>query len=408
MAFDSNTIRQEFPIFTKDPTLVYLDNAATTQKPKAVLDAMQDFFETENANVHRGMHNLAETATVSYEAARSTVQTFLSAASPEEIIFTKGTTESLNLVARSYGETFLKKGDTVILSILEHHSNIVPWLQLKEKIGINIAWLECNEMGVVDLSAFTKLLQEEKSVKLVSLAAQSNVFGTRPPLKEIIQESHKAGAVVVVDAAQAVAHMPIDVVDLDCDFLAFSGHKLYGPTGIGVLYGKKKLLEKMPAFLGGGMMIAEVTKNGFTPADLPQKFEAGTPAIAEAIGLAAAIDWFLKFPWEEKRNHEKELLLYALEKISLIKGVKILGPCDAEKISGCISFTIEGIHPHDLTDLLGKAHICLRAGHHCTQPLHDFLSLKATSRLSVGIYSTKEEIDVAVGKMEEILSKFQA
>ena len=393
MSLPLSTIRQQFPIlgahFHGKP-LVYLDTAATAQKPQAVLDAMDLFYKESNANPHRGMHVLAERATVAYEQARASVQKFLNAKRPEEIVFTKNCTEAINLVAKTFGKT-LKEGDSVVLSLLEHHSNIVPWLQLKEERGIDIHWIDIDDEGNLKLEMLDTFLAE-KNVKLVAVTGQSNVMGTITPLKEIIAKAHAAGALVLVDAAQLVTHRSIDVQKLDCDFLAFSSHKIYGPTGIGVLYGKLNVLQSLPPFLGGGMMIQEVFEDRFSAADAPARFEAGSQPIAEAIGLEAALNWLDQFDEKDRISHESLLLSLAQQELSSIPGLLMAGPRDATKRAGCISFMVEGVHPHDLTDLLGREGICLRAGHHCTQPLHRRLGITATSRLSLGIYNTEEEI----------------
>lgn len=401
MALDVSSIRRQFPILTQtvdEHPLIYLDSAATAQKPQAVLDRMTKFYEEENANVHRGMHVLAERATVAYEHSRETVQNFINAKHPEEIIFTKSCTEAINLAAVSLlrGGIF-NEGDCVVLSVLEHHSNIVPWLQLKERKGIEIKWIDIDDHGQLQLTQLDAFLREG-NVKLVSVTAQSNVIGVCPPLIEIIAAVHKHGALVLVDAAQSIAHHPTDVQALDCDFLAFSGHKLYGPSGIGVLYGKRDLLQSMPPFLGGGMMINEVHQDRFTPAELPQKFEAGTPPVAEAVGLAAAIEWLKQFSWKDIKAHELHLLKVAYDELRSIPNLKLIGIHNSQLPThgGCLSFVIDGIHPHDLTEILGRKGICLRAGHHCTQPLHRRLGVTASTRLSVGIYNTEEEIKAAL------------
>ena len=390
--FDVSSIRRQFPILRQTVDghpLVYLDSAATAQKPQAVLDRMRKFYEEENANVHRGMHVLAERTTVAYEHARTIVQKFIHASRPEEIVFTKSCTEAINLVAGSWGKAHLQEDDVVVLSALEHHSNIVPWLQLQEELGISIKWIDIDDHGHVNLDQCRQYLREG-NVKLLTITAQSNVLGVRPPLTELITLAHSAGALVLVDAAQSVSHHATDVQAIDCDFLAFSGHKLYGPTGIGVLYGKRKHLESMPPFLGGGMMIQEVYHDRFTPADLPQKFEAGTPPIAEAVGLAAAIEWLGQFSWSDVEAHEQSVLHAAADALQSVAGVHLLG--SRMLSSGCISFTVDDVHPHDLTEILGRRGICLRAGHHCAQPLHRRLGITASTRLSVGIYNVKEEI----------------
>lgn len=409
MAINISSIRQQFPGLA-NPQLVYLDSAASSQTAQPVLDAMQTHAVESTANVHRGMHMLSERATVAYEEARATIAGHIGA-NPHEIVFTKSCTESLNLVARTWAEANLEQGDTIVLTTLEHHSNIVPWQQLAERKGANIAWLSIDDTGAIAADQLQKLL-EGGTVKLVSLTGLSNVLGVRTPLEEVITLAHTAGAKVCVDAAQLVAHSAIDVAQLDCDFLAFSGHKLYGPTGIGVLYGKYELLKQMPPFLGGGMMIGQVTSEGFTTADAPQKFEAGTPPIAQSIGLAAAIDWLSPYSWEDIAEHEDELIAYAHNQLEQIDGLSILG---APKV-GCVSFTIDDVHPHDLTHIIGNADekkdsdriVCLRAGHHCCQPLHKHFGIPASTRLSVGIYNTKEEIDLAVQAIKEACSHLRS
>lgn len=374
---------------------------------------MDEFYRKSNGNAHRGMHPLAEAATEALESSRERIRSFLEARNPEEIIFTKSCTEAINLVAKSLSQLW-KPGDAVVTTELEHHSNIVPWLQLKER-GIDVRWIPCNKEGELDCSVLEKHLADKK-VRLVAVTAQSNVVGVRPDLGKIIELSHKSGALVLIDAAQSIAHTKMNVAELDCDFLVFSGHKLYGPLGIGVLYGKREILEKMPPFLGGGMMIREVTQEGFSPADLPQKFEAGTQPIAEAVGLRAAIDWLSQFSWKEIEEHEQGLLEYAQEKLSRIDDLTILArsKTNNQKLitnnfpSSCLSFTIEGVHPHDLTDIVGKEGICLRAGHHCAQPLHKRLGVTASTRLSVALYNTKEDIDravIAIQKAVEFLKR---
>lgn len=380
-------------------SIVYFDSAATTQKPKAVLAAMQEFYECHNANVHRGMHILAEEATDAYEHARVVVQRFIGASSPSEIIFTKNCTEAINIVAKSWGAKKLHAGDAILLTLLEHHSNIVPWFQLKESIGVDVRWVKPDSYGQITLNAMQDELAKG-NVKLVAITGQSNVLGTRPSLPEIITAAHAAGALVLVDAAQLIGHHSVNVQELDCDFLAFSGHKLYGPTGIGVLYGKAQYLASMPPMLGGGMMIREVHCDGFIAADPPARFEAGTPPIAEAVGLAAAIEWMEQFSWQEIEKYEAALLHHAATILKGIPGLKLLGPWDERgrselnELGGCISFTIEGIHPHDLTALLGAEGICLRAGHHCCMPLHEHLGISASTRLSVALYNGLEEIEL--------------
>ncbi len=402
MNLDTDVIRRQFPFLKKlreERPVAYLDNAATTQKPQAVLDRLEQFYAEHNANINRGMHPLAEEATVAYENARSIVSRFIGAASPQEIIFTRNATESINLVARSYGE-LLKKDDGIALSLLEHHSNIIPWMQLSKRQGTTIDWIELQEDGRPDLGSLKNILKKKKT-KLVSITGLSNVLGIRTPLQDIISLAHEAGAKVLIDAAQLIAHATIDVQELDIDFLAFSGHKIYGPTGIGVLYGKQELLQSMPTFLGGGDMIASVDRDGFVPAELPRKFEAGTPSIADAIGLGSAIEWMESIGVDPMRAQTKHVLAYARKKLESVKDLKILGPTSGNDLLGCVSFTVDGIHPHDCTELLGQKGICLRAGHHCTQILHKYLGVTASTRLSVAVYNTEEEIDRCI---EEIIA----
>lgn len=407
MSFEILKIRSQFPFLTKQmqgESIAYLDNSATTQKPKAVLDRLQLFYEEQNANINRGMHPMAEEATLAYEEARKKVASFIGAAHCTEIIFTRNATESINLVARSYGDT-LRKGGGMVLSVLEHHSNIIPWLQLNERKDIAVEWIELQEDGRLDLSSLEKILKKKKT-KLVAVTGLSNVLGVRTPIEDMIALAHEAGAKILIDAAQLVAHESIDVQILDVDFLAFSGHKIYGPTGVGVLYGKQCLLESMPPFLGGGDMIESVDRDGFKPAELPRKFEAGTPSIADAIGLGAAIDWMRSIGIDAMHDYTKRLLAYAREKLSHVERLKILGPASGNDHLGCISFVVDGIHPHDLTEILGRKGICLRAGHHCTQILHKHLGITASTRLSVSVYNTEEEIDRCIEGIKEVCSLF--
>ncbi len=401
-------IRRQFPFLKeriKGHSLTYFDSAATTQKPECVLQTMDEFQRTSMANVHRALHPLAERATNAYEAARTTVQKFINAPKRHEVIFTKGTTESINLLARSFGST-LQKGDAIALTHMEHHSNIIPWLQLKEEHGINIHWLKIDNDGALDKKNLKNVLSK-KGVKALSITGMSNVLGTMPDLLAITKIAHKHGVAVFVDAAQLIAHHPIDVQRLGIDALVFSGHKIYGPTGIGVVWAREEFLEKLPPFLGGGEMIQTVTEEEFTCAELPRKFEAGTPPITEAIGLSAALKWINGIGWESIKEHEKNLMEYALPELLKIEGLKILGPETSEKRSGCISFTITGIHPHDITHIVGEQGICLRGGHHCTQPLHRALGINASVRLSFGIYNTIEEIDRAIKSIRSVVKKFR-
>ncbi|MFH0770852.1 MAG: cysteine desulfurase [Candidatus Peregrinibacteria bacterium] len=414
---DTGKIRRQFP-FLKEG-IVYLDSAASAQSPESVLKAMDAFARADYANVHRGLYPRADRATEAYESARRTVQRFLNAAESDEIIFTKNATEALNLVARSWGHAHLSEGDAVVLTVLEHHSNVVPWLQLTEERGVEIVWIDIHDDGSLKMKEFSSALRRG-NVKMVSVTGQSNVLGVRPALEEIIEKAHAAGALVCVDGAQMIAHRKIDVRKLDCDFFAFSGHKLYGPTGIGVLYGKRSLLASMPPFLGGGRMITDVKHNRFTPADPPQKFEAGTPPIVQAVGLAAAIDWLETFSWDDIEAHESRLLQVATETLAPLPGLRLLGPLGTETsneqraneqtsklVSGCLSFTVDGIHPHDLAHLLGEEGFCLRAGHHCAQTLHERLGIPASTRLSVGLYNTEDEIRSLGTALPPIIKKLR-
>lgn len=403
--FDVTTIRRQFPLLAAQPELAYLDSAATAHKPQAVIDAMDAFQHTDYAAVHRGMYPLAERATEAYEGARECVRSFLHATSPSEIIFTKNCTEAVNLVTRTQGEQW-NADDAVVVTLLEHHSNIVPWQQLAERNGIDIRWIAIDDAGHIDLPSLQSHLTDGR-VRLVAVTAQSNVLGVRPPLKDIIAAAHAAGALVLVDAAQSVAHHPIDVQALDCDFLAFSGHKLYGPTGIGVLYGKRALLEKMPPFLGGGMMIQDVREDGFTPADVPARFEAGTPPIVEAVGLHAAMDWLSQYSWADIEAHERTIMSALIERLGSVDGVHILGPGNADDASGCVSITLDEVHPHDLAHVLGQEGVCVRAGHHCAQPLHRRLGIVASLRISIGIYTMNDDVEKFIAALRKAQKKFR-
>ncbi|MBN2306537.1 SufS family cysteine desulfurase [Candidatus Peregrinibacteria bacterium] len=393
--------KRDFPIFKQRPELVYLDSAATSQKPQIVLEAENTYYEKLNSNIHRSAHFLAEEATLAYEATRQTVADFIGA-QKHEIIFTRNATEGINLVARSFGETFLKKGDEVLLSKMEHHSNIVPWLQLKEKIGIVIQYLDIDENGqfIFDGSQVTD------KTKFVSLTGMSNILGSIPNLKPIIAAAHTKGAKILIDACQLAVHQSIDVQQLDADFLVFSAHKLYGPTGVGVLYGKEGLLKKIPPFLGGGEMIQEVFEQSFTPADIPHKFEAGTPNIAGVVAFKAAIDYIRQISFDEIQKIENELTTYALEKLSRLPDLTFIGPKKAENRGPVISFTMQGVHPHDIAEGLSQKDICIRAGHHCGQVLMDAWGLPATARISLAFYNTKNDIDQTVKTLEEVHKYF--
>ena len=397
MPLDINTLRKDFPILGREVRpgvpLVYLDSTATTQKPVAVLRAMDEFYRHNNANIHRGVHTLAEEATAMYEQARQQVADFIHASSAAEIIFTRNTTESINLVAYTWARANLRAGDMLVLTEMEHHSNLIPWQMLAAECGVTLEFIPVTEDGLLDLEAYRSLLA--RSPKLVAFCGMSNVLGTINPVAEMIQLAHAAGALALVDAAQSVPHLPVDVLSLDVDFLAFSAHKMLGPTGIGALYAKARLLEAMPPFLGGGDMIKTVHLRSFTPNDVPHKFEAGTPAVAEAIGFGAAVAYLSEIGMETVAAHEREIVTYALERLGEIPGVKVLGPA-AEKKGGVAAFTLEGVHPHDVAQILDHYGVAVRAGHHCAQPLHEKFGITATTRASFYIYSLKEEVDKLV------------
>ena len=379
--------------------LVYLDNAASTLKPKSVVQTVSDYYQYQSANIHRGVHTLSEKGTLAYENVRKQVAGFINAKEDREVIYTKGTTDSINLVAKTYGRAFLKKGDEVLISTLEHHSNIVPWQMLCEEVGCVLKVIPVSDQGEINMADLDLLLSEK--TKLVSVVHVSNTLGTINDVKTIIQKAHAVNAVVLVDGAQAIAHEKVDVQDLDCDFYAFSAHKIYGPTGVGVLYGKAHLLEAMPPFEGGGDMIDVVTFEKTTYNDIPFKFEAGTPHIAGVIGLGAALGYVEQIGFEWIQIHEMELLAYATEKLEKIEGLKILGP-QSNKAS-VISFIVEGVHPSDLGTLIDHEGVAIRTGHHCTQPLLQRLGVTSTSRASFSIYNTKKEIDIFVAALIKVL-----
>ncbi|MBA4849920.1 cysteine desulfurase [Emticicia sp. BO119] len=398
---DIEKIRADFPILDEKingKDLVYFDNAATTQKPLPVLNALANYYGHYNANIHRGIHHLAEKATTAFEASRKTIQKFLNAKYPEEIIFTYGTTDGINLVAQSYGRAFLKAGDEIIISTLEHHSNIVPWQMLCEQNGCVLKVIPINDKGELILDEYEKLLSER--TKFVSVVHVSNALGTINPVKYIIEKAHEVGAKVLIDGAQATSHLNIDVQDLDTDFYVFSAHKLYGPTGMGALYGKKEILEAMPPYRGGGEMIKEVTFEKTTYNELPYKFEAGTPNIADVIAVKTAIEYLQELGKENVAAYENELLAYATEQLSKIEGLKIIGQAK-DKVS-VISFVLEGIHPQDVGVILDQQGIAVRTGHHCTQPLMKRFGIPGTSRASFAVYNTKDEIDKLVKGIEKV------
>jgi cysteine desulfurase / selenocysteine lyase len=400
-------VRRDFPILQRETSpgvrLVYLDSTASSQKPLSVIEAMNSYYRRSNANIHRGVHTLAEEATYMYEQARVKIGKFINAPSPHQVIYTRNTTESINLVAYTWARANLKAGDLVILTEMEHHSNLVPWHMLQMERGIELEFIPVTDDGLLDLEAYRSLLS--RSPKLVSFTHMSNVLGTINPAAEIIRLAHEVGAVTLIDGAQSVPHLKVDVQALDADFLAFSAHKMCGPTGIGALYGKMELLESMPPFLGGGDMIKEVKLRSFRPNTLPHKFEAGTPAIAEAVGFGAAVDYLTSLGMEAVSAHEHEVTEYALERLEEIPGVKVFGPAVQNK-GGVTAFTLEGVHPHDVAQILDRDGIAVRAGHHCAQPLHEKFGIPATSRASFYLYNTKEEVDLLVNGIYKVKELF--
>ena len=399
-------IRSQFPILktlVRGKPLVYLDNAATTQKPQSVIDSLVRYYTSLNSNVHRGVHYLSNLASEEFENSRKTIQRFINAEKESEIIFTRGATESINLVASSYGRAFFKKGDEVIISTMEHHSNIVPWQMLESELGIKLKVIPISDEGELIIEEFEKLLSEK--TKFVSIVYISNSLGTINPIKKIIKKAHSFAVPVLIDAAQAIHHKKIDVKELDCDFLAFSGHKMYGPTGIGVLYGKKKFLEQMPPYQAGGDMIKSVRFERTIFNDIPFKFEAGTPDISGGIALAEAIRFIESIGYDEIESYETELLDYATEKVSEIPELQIIGR--AKEKSAVLSFVIEGIHPHDIGTFLDVDGIAIRTGHHCTEPIMQRFAIPATSRASFAIYNKKEEIDLLTQSIKKVIQLFK-
>ena len=394
-------LRKDFPILQRqigDKPLIYLDNAATSQKPTAVLQTLDDYYQRHNSNVHRGVHTLSEEATQAYEEARGRVARFINAPSPKQVIFTAGTTGSINLVAYTWGRANLGPGDEVLSTEMEHHSNIVPWQILRDQLGFTLRYVPVTDDGLLDLTQLDNLLTER--TKLFCFNHMSNVVGTINPVAQLIQAAHAVGAKVMLDGAQSVPHMPVDVQALDVDFMAFSSHKMCGPTGLGVLYGKRDLLEAMPPFMGGGDMIREVKLSGSKWNSLPYKFEAGTPPIAEVIGLGAAVDYLSQVGMTWLHDHERLLTKYAYERLSAVEGLRILGP-GPEQRGGLIAFTFNDVHPHDLSALLDREGIAIRAGHHCAQPLHDRYGIAASARASFYLYNTLEEVDHLVSSLEK-------
>ena len=396
--FNVEEIRNQFPILQRSVNgkkLVYLDNGATAQKPQLVIDSITKYYSYENANIHRGVHFLSQEATSAYENARATIQSYIHAAESCEVIFTKGTTDSINLVAFSMGET-LQKGDEILISYMEHHSNIVPWQMLCERKGLVLKVIPIHENGELDLEAVDNLLSEK--TKLLSITHVSNTLGTINPVENLIKKAHAVGAKVLIDGAQSIQHFPIDVQALDCDFFAFGGHKVYGPTGVGILYGKKQILDSLPPYQGGGDMIAKVSFAKTTYNELPHKFEAGTPHISGGIALGKAFEFMQQLNLEQVIEHEHSLLLYAEEVLSSFNGLRIIGT--ASNKASVVSFVIENIHPFDIGTLLDKQGIAVRTGHHCTQPLMDFYQIPGTIRASFALYNTKAEIDLFATALE--------
>jgi cysteine desulfurase / selenocysteine lyase len=409
MAISPEVVRKDFPILDRPVDgrrLVYLDSASSSQKPHAVLDAMQDYYETTHANVHRGIYPIAEESTRRYEEARAKAARFINAPSARGVVFAKNVTEGINLVAYAWGRANLREGDAVLLTEAEHHANLVPWLMLREERGIELRWLPLGDDYTLDLTELDLLVD---GVKLVAVTAMSNVLGTLPPVRRIVDAAHAAGALCLVDAAQYVPHLPADVVELDCDFFGFTAHKMCGPTGIGVLWAREELLESMPAFLGGGEMISDVRMDGWEPNEIPWKFEAGTPPIAEAVGLGAAIDYLSAFGMAAVREHEVSLTAYALRHLTERFGddIRIFGPSEPAMRGGVISFAYRDLHPHDIAHVLGAEGVCVRAGHHCAKPLMRRLGVPATSRASLYVYNDERDVD-ALGDAIEVAGRFFA
>jgi cysteine desulfurase / selenocysteine lyase len=403
---DARTVRQDFPILRGggEKPLRYLDSAATSQKPDQVIQAMDRYYATTNANIHRGIYRIAEEATAAYEDARRRLAAFIGARSPRELVFTSNSTEAINLVAYAWGRSQTKAGDAIVLTVMEHHANIVPWQILAEERGVELRWIPLTASGELDLTALPGLLADGR-VKLVGAVHISNVLGTVNPVAEIARQAHAAGALMLVDGSQSVPHCPVDVQALGCDFLAFTGHKMLGPTGIGALWARRELLEAMPPFQGGGEMIREVKLTGSRWNELPWKFEAGTMPIAEAVGLGAAVDYLETLGMDRVFAHDRELVAYAMERLREVPGLAILGP-PAERRGGVVAFTLDGIHPHDIATVLDDDGIAVRAGHHCAMPLHEALGIPASARASFHCYSLPEEIDALVAGLHRARTVF--
>jgi len=406
--YDVEAVRADFPILQQEHhagvPLIYLDNAASSQKPRQVIDAIDDYYRRYNANVHRGIHKLSEAATAAYEEARIKVKRFINAANKREVIYVRGTTEGINLVAQTWGRANLTVGDVVVLTQMEHHSNIVPWQMLAAEKGFTIQYIPVLPDGTLDMDAYAALLRDHP-VKLVGVMHVSNVLGTVNPVQDMARMAHDAGALILVDGAQAVPHLPVDVQALDADFYTFSGHKMLAPTGSGILYGKRDLLEAMPPWMGGGDMISRVTLTGSTWNELPYKFEAGTPSVAEGIGLGAAVDYLNSLGMDNIHAYEQAITGYALERLAEVPGVTVYGPEAANK-GAVAAFTLAGIHAHDVAQVLDSAGIAVRAGHHCAMPLHECLSLQATARASFYLYNTYAEVDALIDGLYTVKRTF--
>ena len=406
--FDVQQVRGDFPVLAREIRpgipLTYLDSAATSQKPETVIQAMSTYYQENNANIHRGIHKLAEEATLAYETAREKVARFINAPAADQLIFTRNTTESINLVAYSWGRKYLSAGDRILLTEMEHHSNLIPWQLIAGELDLVLDFIPVTSEGNLDLDVYHDLLK--KNPKLVALTHMSNVLGTINPLKEIIRNAKSVGAITLVDGAQSVPHFPVDIANLEVDFYAFSAHKMCGPTGIGALYGRKDLLENMPPFLGGGEMIKRVELRSFKANDIPHKFEAGTPAIAEAVGFGAAVDYLLEIGMDRIEEHEKLLTNYTLEKLLDVPDLTVLGP-PAEEKGGVVAFYIKDIHAHDVAQILDGDGIAVRAGHHCAQPLHTKFNLPATTRASMYLYNTIEDIDRFIAGLQKVRDIFK-
>lgn len=399
MSFDVNNIRNDFPFFHHNPDLIYFDNAATTQKPRCVLDALEHYYSYSNSNVHRGVYKLAEEATKQFESTRDCVASFINSKNRDSIIFTSGTTESINLVAHGWAKNHLSKGDHILLSEMEHHSNIVPWQMIAKELNLIIDYIPINKNSELNISNLENLFSNK--TKLVSITHQSNVLGTVNPIKRIIDYAHSNNAVVVVDGAQSTAHQAINVDELDCDFFVFSGHKIFGPTGVGVLYGKMERLEEMSVIMGGGEMIDKVSKDNFTLNKIPWRFEAGTPAIAQVISLKSAIDYLKKIGLENISSYENELIDNAQRRLLEIKGIELYSPMKNK--GPTLTFNIKDVHSYDYTKLMDQMGVAIRSGHHCAQPLLDSLNISSSSRLSLSFYNTIEEVDVFFESTEKVL-----